>query len=322
METLRERYEICKDNGLAEKAEYLLLNLDETLRINCDACNSNVFQHECLADGTTVDKLIFSRHILTHASSDTDIDSIIDVAVFLVKNKEKLSDIREVYGFKELENPNVNFSPPSSPQSLPDIVDLSSDDENDLPLIWLSTSSNYPQQKSKFGKVLGSKRGKARKQLFARTPYVKTEHSFQLLGDKLKRLNREYHELSLNQEFVTNGSIREKQAIASVISNLNQAEGVYASVDYSNRADELLKIEYEKREIELKLQYEEKLNQTRRSVEDIITCSVCLENKKSRTCVPCGHNFCVPCSDLLSARVEKTCGYCRQKIDKVIPLFL
>ena len=336
MDRLRELYEICKNKGLVEKAEYLLNNLDDTLRFNCKGCNSNVFEHDCLVEGTVVEKLKSNRYILTHTSIDTEIDSIFGVALFLTKHSEKLSDIRDIYDFEDIENPDVNFSPPSSPESLPDIVQID-DSDNELSPPNRPTTSNFPiplqQQKSKFGKMLSSKRGKAQQRLVLGIPYCttsktksKNEHSFKSLGQKLNQLTIEYQELLLKEEFVLDNNIREKHAIELVISRLNQCEDVHTSIQLKHDSDERLKRECQEKENQLKLEYEDKLNQTKRTLEDALICSICLENKKSKTLVPCGHSFCLPCLNKLSklsedSEIGKKCSICRRGYRRKIPMY-
>ena len=330
MNRLRTQYEAYKFSGLIDKAEYMLHSLDLTLKVNCDGCNSNEFEHECLVDGTVSEKLRHCRDILIRSSFDTEIESTIDVAMWLTKNKEKLSDIRDVYDFEDIENPDVNFSVASSVYSLPDIVHIDDSDSENTPINLPSTSTtssyNVPlQQKSKFGKMLSTKRGKSsekvRKELFAVTPYVNGSnksdngHSFHSLGHKLRLLNLEYHELSLNKDFILNNNGREKQAIALVISRLNQSEDLHTYIEHTSVKDPL-KIEFEKKEAELKLE----LQQSKRSMEDVITCSVCLERQKSKTLVPCGHSYCLQCSKKLT-KYGKKCAICRSEFDQVIPMF-
>ena len=309
MERLREIYRSYKSSGLIEKAEHLLNGLDDTLRFNCDDCNNNVFEHECLVEGTVVEKLKHCRDILIEASTDTYIKSAIDVALFLARNSEKLSDIRDVYTFDVIDNP------PSTSASLPDIftIDDSSDDER-TPIHLPSTPSYAvdPTQKSKFGKILSSKRGKARKKLF-----VKPAQSFSTLGHKLRQLKLEYHELSLNEDFISsNSNAREKQAIALVISRLNQSEDLHMYIEQTTVVKDPLKIEFEKKEAELKLE----LQKSQKSMEDVITCPVCIERQKSKTLVPCGHSYCLPCSKKLS-KYGKKCAICRGEFDQIIPMF-
>jgi hypothetical protein len=171
--------------------------------------------------------------------------------------------------------------------------------------------------------MLSTKRGKSsekvRKELFAITPYAnvcnKSENKseFQCLGQTLKQLNLKYHALSLDEEFMLNSNAREKQAIALVISRLNQSEDIHSSIEYTYNSDERLKIEFQEKEKLLRLEYKDKL-------DDALNCSICLENKKSRTTIPCGHSYCLPCSKTLLKR--KTCAQCRCKIETIIPLFL
>lgn len=196
---IRGIYSDYKKMGLISKAEHLLFRLDDTLKRHCDSCNNNVFYHKCLADGTTIEKLTLGRDILNKDSTDILIDCVIDVAQFLTRHSEKLSDIREVYNFEEIENPR-----PATPEGLQDIETIVDSDECDSPPNRLSTS-NYPIQprhKSKLGKMLSSKRGKVQKQLFSYKPYPSAgntstdKHSFQSLGQKLMELNSQYHEKS------------------------------------------------------------------------------------------------------------------------------
>ena len=110
-------------------------------------------------------------------------------------------------------------------------------------------------------------------------------------------------------------NIREKHAIELVISRLNQCEDVHTSIQLKHDSDERLKLEYE-----------DKLKQTKRTLEDALICSICLENKKSKTLVPCGHSFCLPCLNELSKLSEdsgygKKCSICRRGYIRKIPMY-
>jgi uncharacterized protein YjbI with pentapeptide repeats len=53
-------------------------------------------------------------------------------------------------------------------------------------------------------------------------------------------------------------------------------------------------------------------------IKDITLCQICMENKKNRVIVPCGHTLCAQCEK----SIKNKCPFCRTIVDKIITLYL
>jgi len=65
------------------------------------------------------------------------------------------------------------------------------------------------------------------------------------------------------------------------------------------------------------LKVAEKIQAKRIAAEDLFACAICLDQKKSRVCIPCGHTFCEVC-----VKRSKACALCRGEVQQIIPIFL
>ena len=254
-------YQMYVNLGLVSQANNLIDNLDQLLKLHCEGCTAGIEFHQCLTNSSMEEKLLSHKDIIVESSNDVRIEIIIDVALFITRNSqlvseieipsverdEPISDMSEFY--------NADFSHPTSPErdsstdsawtpSSPHQWTPSSPErkETSFERSVLSSSIQQPStsiiedeqpQPSTSGEAtFNSKKGKSKNRRqkhhkSVHTVETREKQSLKQLGKNLRKLTKKYLEKSVQIQ----GNTKAKSAITLLVSRLRQAEDMAAGIE-------------------------------------------------------------------------------------------